>query len=368
MRAISLRRVDWTGWGLILLVLASLIAIVVFHGGCVSQGEPFRGNGHNVYPDGDSASPALGGLLSRLSVLSWICLVVGVIGVAASFYGPLKAFIDSKVALIVVGIGIALPILAALIEPLAERRRVVTFDHRGHGASEKLYDSVLYPAAEMAEDARRLLDQETQGVIEAEIRGLCALRFTRRELDYLRGWRFFKSDFVDLLGLFQLDERFIHVERIAGSDREIDITIRGPWLHTILFEVPVLAIVGGATRLAFTDSESAVWRQRLLAARANVREPLRRFGRAYRFVERVDDLLRASGLRQAEPHVLALRIGAIRKVPASKRPHARGHQLAQPLGLFWCQFHFVLCLLFLIAHLIQVRLDRSQLTLLSGKS
>ena len=31
--------------------------------------------------------------------------------------------------------------------------------------------------------------------------------------------------------------------RIAGSDGEIDITIKGPWLHTILFEVPVLAIV-----------------------------------------------------------------------------------------------------------------------------
>jgi pimeloyl-ACP methyl ester carboxylesterase len=37
-------------------------------------------------------------------------------------------------------------------------RRVITFDHRGHGASEKLYDPSLYPAAEMAEDARRLLD------------------------------------------------------------------------------------------------------------------------------------------------------------------------------------------------------------------
>lgn len=37
-------------------------------------------------------------------------------------------------------------------------RRVITFDHRGHGRSEKLYDSALYPAAEMAEDARRLLD------------------------------------------------------------------------------------------------------------------------------------------------------------------------------------------------------------------
>ncbi len=40
----------------------------------------------------------------------------------------------------------------------AAGRTVITFDHRGHGASEKLYDSALYPAAEMAEDARRLLD------------------------------------------------------------------------------------------------------------------------------------------------------------------------------------------------------------------
>ena len=37
--------------------------------------------------------------------------------------------------------------------------------------------------------------------IEHEIRALCDLRFTRDELAYLRHWRFFKSDFVDLLGL-----------------------------------------------------------------------------------------------------------------------------------------------------------------------
>ncbi len=79
--------------------------------------------------------------------------------------------------------------------------------------------------------------------IEAEIRALCDLRFTQDELAYLRRWRFFKSDFVDLLGLFHLDARFIKVTRIPGSPREIDITIKGPWLHTILFEVPVLAIV-----------------------------------------------------------------------------------------------------------------------------
>ena len=38
------------------------------------------------------------------------------------------------------------------------------------------------------------------------------------ELDYLRRWRFFKSDFVDLLELFHLDERF--VQRRARSARQ----------------------------------------------------------------------------------------------------------------------------------------------------
>ena len=79
--------------------------------------------------------------------------------------------------------------------------------------------------------------------IRDEIRGLCRLRFTQAELDYLRSWRFLKSDYVDLLGLFQLDERFIEVRPLPSSPGEIDIRIHGPWLHTILFEVPVLAIV-----------------------------------------------------------------------------------------------------------------------------
>ena len=36
--------------------------------------------------------------------------------------------------------------------------QVITFDNRGHGLSGKLYDVAAYPAPEMAEDARRLLD------------------------------------------------------------------------------------------------------------------------------------------------------------------------------------------------------------------
>jgi pimeloyl-ACP methyl ester carboxylesterase len=37
-------------------------------------------------------------------------------------------------------------------------RRVIAYDNRGHGESEKLYDPDLYGAPSMAEDARRLLD------------------------------------------------------------------------------------------------------------------------------------------------------------------------------------------------------------------
>jgi pimeloyl-ACP methyl ester carboxylesterase len=36
--------------------------------------------------------------------------------------------------------------------------RVIAFDHRGHGESEKLYDRAKYSASIMAEDAARLLD------------------------------------------------------------------------------------------------------------------------------------------------------------------------------------------------------------------
>jgi len=77
--------------------------------------------------------------------------------------------------------------------------------------------------------------------IRSEIRSLCSLSFKESELRYLRSLRFIKSDFVDFLGLFRLNEKYIQVTPLESG--EIDITISGPWLHTILFEIPVLAIV-----------------------------------------------------------------------------------------------------------------------------
>ncbi len=77
--------------------------------------------------------------------------------------------------------------------------------------------------------------------IRDEIRSLCQITFKENELAYLRSMRYIKSDFVDFLGLFQLNEKYITVTPLPNE--EIDITIQGPWLHTILFEIPVLAIV-----------------------------------------------------------------------------------------------------------------------------
>jgi nicotinate phosphoribosyltransferase len=77
--------------------------------------------------------------------------------------------------------------------------------------------------------------------IRAEVRHLCSLQFTETELAYLSSMRFIKSDFVDFLGLFRLNEKYIRI--VPQPSGELEIGIEGPWLHTILFEIPVLAIV-----------------------------------------------------------------------------------------------------------------------------
>jgi len=76
--------------------------------------------------------------------------------------------------------------------------------------------------------------------IRAEIAQLCTVCLHEDELSWLGNLRYVKSEFVEFLRLFHLQKRFIEVDDTKG---QLDITIHGPWLHTTLFEVPVLAIV-----------------------------------------------------------------------------------------------------------------------------
>ncbi len=114
-----------------------------------------------------------------------------------------------------------------------------------------------FPGAQVEYEfyARRPLEQlhAFTNTIEKRIADLCHLRFQRDELEYLSQFSFFKSDFIDFLRLFQFCEDFIHVE--VKKD-QLSLHLRGPWLHTILFEVPLLAIISEAHAQTHQTSKS----------------------------------------------------------------------------------------------------------------
>lgn len=76
--------------------------------------------------------------------------------------------------------------------------------------------------------------------IQTELNALCTLYFQPDELNYLATIPFFKQDFIDFLRIFRLQSQFVQITTTEG---QLDISIKGPWLHTILFEVPLLAII-----------------------------------------------------------------------------------------------------------------------------
>ncbi|WP_201606746.1 nicotinate phosphoribosyltransferase [Psychrobacter okhotskensis] len=90
-------------------------------------------------------------------------------------------------------------------------------------------NEAVYPLADIRESLEHQLDM------------LCELRFLEDELDYLRGLRFMRSDFVDYLELFKLKRRFITVS--TDSKGRLLIDIEGPMIQAMFFEVFVLAIV-----------------------------------------------------------------------------------------------------------------------------
>jgi len=110
------------------------------------------------------------------------------------------------------------------------------------------------------------------GEIDAEIDALCALRFTADELAYMRALRFVKPDFADFLGLFHLDRKYVALRASMEVPGEIELDITGPWLHTILFEVPLLAIINEVWFRNTTQAGFAEGERRLQAKAALLRD------------------------------------------------------------------------------------------------
>ena len=75
----------------------------------------------------------------------------------------------------------------------------------------------------------------------AEIDDLERMTFQEDELQFLSNLRFIKPAYVDFLETFRLNPRKYVRTTLNGKD--LDITIRGPWVQTIMFEIFVLSIV-----------------------------------------------------------------------------------------------------------------------------
>ena len=86
----------------------------------------------------------------------------------------------------------------------------------------------------------RISTEDLCGRIKKELDSLCLLRFTTEELKYLASIPYFKQDFIEYLRLFQLNRSYA---KVFISKNELNISIEGPWLNTIMFEIPTLAIV-----------------------------------------------------------------------------------------------------------------------------
>ncbi|MBK3866436.1 nicotinate phosphoribosyltransferase [Pseudomonas stutzeri] len=100
-----------------------------------------------------------------------------------------------------------------------------------------------YPNAEVEWAFRSRSGEDLTPYLDAirqQIEALAELQMTVEELAYLERIPFMQPDFIRFLGLFRFDLRYL---RLDIDDGELVIHLRGPWLHVILFEVPLLAII-----------------------------------------------------------------------------------------------------------------------------
>ncbi|SDL45720.1 nicotinate phosphoribosyltransferase [Pseudomonas indica] len=157
-----------------------------------------------------------------------------------------------------------------------------------------------YPNAEV-EWEFRCRNREDLRPYLAEIRyqleRLAELEITADQLAFLERIPFMKPDFIRFLRLFRFDLRYVQT---GIEDDQLFIRLRGPWLHVILFEVPVLAIVSEVrNRYRYRDVlieqvrerlyEKLDWLRREASAEELAEFQLADFGTRRRFSYRVQE-------------------------------------------------------------------------------
>ena len=104
--------------------------------------------------------------------------------------------------------------------------------------------------------------------INEQIEHLCKLRFTKAELDYLRGIRFIKDDYVEFLRLWHPLRDY--VETSLSEDGELSVTVKGPLFSAMQFEIYLLEIINETYfRLQYDYEELVISAKKLLKEKVN---------------------------------------------------------------------------------------------------
>lgn len=172
------------------------------------------------------------------------------------------------------------PIIDSLLETdLYKFTMWQTMLHRHPGTSAEYRficrNEPVFPLAELASEIERELDH------------LCGLQFRAEELEYLRSLRFIKPDFLDFLRVFRFHRPYVQVRAVPGEShaRSLEIIAKGPMVHTMGFEIFVLAIVNelyfrrltqGRTEAALTEGRARL-AQKIATLGARSFEPQRPF-------------------------------------------------------------------------------------------
>ncbi|MFP8965728.1 nicotinate phosphoribosyltransferase [Pokkaliibacter sp. CJK22405] len=100
-----------------------------------------------------------------------------------------------------------------------------------------------YPNAEVEWEFRCRTDEDLSPYVDEireEIHKLSELCISAEELGFMAAIRFITPDFIRFLRLFRFNSDYVTVGVEQG---QLVVRLKGPWLHVILFEVPILATI-----------------------------------------------------------------------------------------------------------------------------
>lgn len=88
-------------------------------------------------------------------------------------------------------------------------------------------------------DLTQLNDHINEGTAD-----LLKLRFTSDDLDYLETMRYVSPEYLSFLKNFRFERQYIYLTTEVENGKTVpSLRIKGPFFHTTLFEVPLLAII-----------------------------------------------------------------------------------------------------------------------------